>query len=194
MSSVSLTPTSYLVLGLVAGMGPMTSYDLKRMVGISIGYFWSFPHSQLYAEPARLAAAGLLDVHEEGRGRRRRTYSITEDGRTALRDWLHDATGAERYELRDLGILKLFFAGLAESPDDVAALARRQRDVARRTHKELEAIESQIGGSSVFGYPLLTLQLGKRVCDVYADFWAEVGTAVSDQTSARRASRTRAST
>ena len=174
MSSVSLTPTSYLVLGLLAGMGPMTSYDLKRMVAISIGYFWSFPHSQLYAEPARLAEGGLLEVHEEERGRRRRTYSITEDGRAALRAWLRDPSGGERYELRDLGLLKLFFGGLADSSEDVEILARRQLDVARRTLQELELIESQISAAKGFDYPLLTLQLGKRVVAVYDQFWTEV--------------------
>ena len=54
----SLTPTSYVVLGLVGAFGPCTSYDMKRFVSVSIGYFWPFPHSQLYAEPARLAQLG----------------------------------------------------------------------------------------------------------------------------------------
>ena len=50
-----LTPTSYLVLGLVAREGPSTPYDLKRHVAATIGHFWSFPHALLYKEPPRLA-------------------------------------------------------------------------------------------------------------------------------------------
>ena len=64
MSNDKLTPTSYLVLGLIALLGRATSYDLKAMVGRSIGYFWTFPHSQLYAEPDRLVGMGLLYGYE----------------------------------------------------------------------------------------------------------------------------------
>ena len=71
-SQVRLGPVSYLVLGIVALRGPSTPYDLKRFVQLSIGHFWPFPHTQLYAEPARLADAGLLEEMREESGRRRR--------------------------------------------------------------------------------------------------------------------------
>ena len=62
-------PVSYLVLGIIALRGPSTSYDLKRFVQLSVGHFWPFPHTQLYAEPARLAEAGLLEETQEESGR-----------------------------------------------------------------------------------------------------------------------------
>src|SRR5688572_20466911 len=65
-----LGPTSYLVLGIVALRGPSTPYDLKRFVQLTVGNFWPFPHTQLYAEPARLAEAGLLEETREETGRR----------------------------------------------------------------------------------------------------------------------------
>src|SRR5438132_12953587 len=93
VSTGSLSPVSYLVLGLVAKRGSATPYELKADVAKSIGYFWSFPHSQLYAEPARLARAGLLAEEREQGGRRRRTYSATHAGREALAAWLAEPTG-----------------------------------------------------------------------------------------------------
>ena len=51
-----LSPTSYVVLGLVSLRGPSTPYELKNAVEKSVAYFWTFPHSQLYREPERLAA------------------------------------------------------------------------------------------------------------------------------------------
>ena len=54
-SDPTLTPTSYIVLGLLAAAGASTPYALKQGVAGSIGHFWSVPHSQLYAEPERLA-------------------------------------------------------------------------------------------------------------------------------------------
>src|SRR5205807_9741462 len=112
MSNDKLTPTSYLVLGLIALLGRATSYDLKSVVGRSIGYFWSFPHSQLYAEPDRLVGMGLLAEDRESTGRRRRIYSITDAGRTELESWLRDPD-TEPPEFRIMGTLKLFFGNLA---------------------------------------------------------------------------------
>src|SRR5437867_3648743 len=101
MSSPRLSPTSYVVLGMVALRGPTTPYDLKRAVGRSVGYFWRFPHTQLYDEPARLAENGLLQVAQENDGRRRRTYTLTEAGLSALQEWVREPT-AEHFQLRDI--------------------------------------------------------------------------------------------
>lgn len=111
MSSEQLTPTSYLVLGLVAREGPSTPYELKRHVAATLGHFWSFPHTLLYGEPARLAGLGLLTEHREDDGRRRRIFTITEGGREVLRSWLARPS-REPTELRDPGLLQLFFADL----------------------------------------------------------------------------------
>ena len=112
MSSARLTPTSYLVLGLLGREGPSTPYELKRHVGATLGNFWSFPHTLLYSEPARLAGLGLVTETREHDGRRRREFTITEAGLHALGAWL-DQPHAEPTELRDLGLLQLFFADLA---------------------------------------------------------------------------------
>src|SRR6185503_18257596 len=109
MSSLRLGPVSYLVLGITALRGPSTPYDLKRFVQLSIGHFWPFPHTQLYAEPARLAAAGLLNETREESGRRRRHYELTETGRERLEGWLAEPVNSPN-EIRDLALLKLFFS------------------------------------------------------------------------------------
>ena len=83
-TEVRLGPVSYLVLGIIAMLGPSTPYDLKRFVQRSVANFWPFPHTQLYAEPKRLAEAGLLEETREESGRRRRHYAITETGRQRL--------------------------------------------------------------------------------------------------------------
>jgi PadR family transcriptional regulator, regulatory protein AphA len=112
---VRLTPTSYLVLGLLAREGPSTPYDLERHVRATLGHFWSFPHTLLYSEPPRLATFGLVDEVRETTGRRRRVFAVTTAGEAALRDWL-DRPSNEPTELRDPGLLQLFFADLA--PDE----------------------------------------------------------------------------
>ncbi len=103
-----LSPPSFIVLGLLAAAGEATPYDLKNMVAGSVGHFWSLQHAQLYTESARLAEAGLLSERREEGGRRRRFYSLTEEGTRAFEEWLNAPTG-ELFELRDLGLLKLYF-------------------------------------------------------------------------------------
>jgi DNA-binding PadR family transcriptional regulator len=126
----ALTTTSYLVLGLVGHLGRPTSYELKRAVADTIGGFWSVPHSQLYAEPARLATLGLLDEEQEKGGRRRRSYSLTRTGRKELDEWLAMPT-EEGTELRDLALLKLYFG--AQAPEgSVQRVAERAAALHRR--------------------------------------------------------------
>lgn len=172
MSSPNLTPTSYLVLGLVGMLSKATSYDMKRIVEISIGHFWSFPHSQLYAEPPRLVELGLLSEQQEQGGRRRRTYSITPAGRQALRSWLADDR-AETFEMRYLAMLKLFFGSLGD-PDDVARLAKTQEEAAREHLAELEAIGDQFGGVSGIESQLATLRMGLMMHRAAIRFWKEI--------------------
>src|SRR5262249_43107295 len=123
-TSIRLSPTSYLTLGLISYRGPSTPYQLKRAVSRSVGYFWPFPHTQLYEEPDRLARAGLLVEQREEVGRRRRIYAITQVGREALAAWLREPT-TDVMQLRDLAVLKLFFSEFMSS-DDLVAMAHEQ--------------------------------------------------------------------
>jgi DNA-binding PadR family transcriptional regulator len=129
MSTDLLTPTSRLVLGLLAHEGPSTPYDLKRHVAASLGQFWPFPHALLYAEPPRLVSLGLATEHREQYGRRRRIFTITPAGREAVRAWLgHPSRDAT--EIRDGGLLQLFFSDQGAA-DARGAIAREQLDIHR---------------------------------------------------------------
>src|SRR5664280_1529442 len=111
MSTDQLSPTSFLVLGLLAREGPSTPYELKHHVAETLGAIWSFPHALLYAEPPRLVAQGLATEEQELTGRRRRTFSITDDGLTSLQAWL-ERPSRDSTELRDVGLLQLLFANV----------------------------------------------------------------------------------
>jgi PadR family transcriptional regulator AphA len=169
VSRSTLTPVSYLVLGWIA-RGPATPYELKSRVARSVGYFWNFPHSQLYAEPARLVELGLLEEEREQGGRRRRIYSITEAGRQALETWLREPS-SEAPQIRDIGLLKLFF-GHTLDRDSVVALARAQEQSHRERLALYEQIESEIPGTAAFGRA--TLRAGLAFERVFLEFWQEI--------------------
>jgi DNA-binding PadR family transcriptional regulator len=187
MSSVRLSPTSYVVLGSVALRGPTTSYDLKRFVELSLGHFWAFPHSQLYAEPERLARAGLLTEEREDGGRRRRTYAITPEGGAALDDWLR-APVTTQVELRDLGLLKLFFGELADD-DVMRALAEEQVAAHRAMIARYDWIARRYGDRPEYAQRLLPLHAGFGLERAMLAFWEQLAEETSAQAPARAASQ-----
>jgi PadR family transcriptional regulator AphA len=172
MSTVRLGPTSYAVLGSIAVRGPSTSYDLKRFVEVTFGNFWSFPHSQLYAEPERLARAGLLTEEREDGGRRRRTYAITAAGREAVDAWLAEPSPGN-FELRDPGLLKLFFSELAD--DEVFhALVDEQIAVHRNTLSRYEWLGRRYGGRPEYARRVVTLRAGLGMERALLAFWEQL--------------------
>jgi PadR family transcriptional regulator, regulatory protein AphA len=172
VSTPRLSHTSYLVLGLIGGMGAATPYELKQTVGTSLGYFWSFPHSQLYSEPDRLVGLGLLAVDQEAGGRRRKRYSITDAGREVLRAWLRDPE-AGRAEVREPGLLKLFFGALADEAD-VTRLARARVRIYQEELRRYEEIEQSVAGEPSLSYPYATLRLGIAWVRACLTFWQDI--------------------
>lgn len=165
---MALTPTSYIVLGLIERAGPATPYQLKALVAASIGNFWSIPHSQLYAEPVRLARAGYLVEQREQSGRRRRTYRLSDAGQAALDAWRSEPTSALP-ELRDQALLKLFFGGEAASiaPPQLAVHEAKLAEY-RRARAALAADAEQTG-------PARTLEAGIAHEREWVRYWKRLG-------------------
>jgi DNA-binding PadR family transcriptional regulator len=164
---IKLTPTSYIVLGMVSVAKGATPYDLKQMIAATVGNFFSIPHSQIYSEPERLARAGYLDEDRERGGRRRKRYSLTQKGRKALSDWIAEPTD-ELYELRDPGLLKL---GFGTDPKKLAAV---QLEAHKKKLAELEAArnESRIPGAPDSARLVLEAGIGHE--REYIRFWSKL--------------------
>jgi PadR family transcriptional regulator, regulatory protein AphA len=166
VQDVRLTPTSYIVLGLLEMAGESTPYSLKQLVTRSVGHFWSLQHAQLYTEPERLATAGYVSEQRERTGRRRRLYRLTERGQAALDAWRADPA-TERAELREPSLLKLFFGA------DPARLAAAQIPTHRAKLAEDEAIRDGMP-AGVAGGPRQALDMGIRHEREMLRFWEEL--------------------
>ena len=162
---IRLTPTSYIVLGLINAAGRATPYDLKRMHATGIGGFWSLNHAQLYAEPDRLVEGGYLSVEREEGGRRRKQYEVTGSGREALDTWLANPSD-EFTELRDLGLLQLFFGA---DPKKVAEVQLRIHGEALAQYEALRA-----GADGWLEGPRLVLESGIGHEREWLRFWEGV--------------------
>ncbi len=188
MTEASLGPSSFIVLGLLSLYGAGTSYELKRWADESVGYFWTFPRSQLYAEPQRLVTLGLLTEQQEESGRRKRTFKITQAGQEALKAWLGRPAGVP--ELRDLGLLKLFFIDCAnvEALPHLAAEQLALHQARLTEYEKLQEANHHLEGSS----EATTLRMGFLYERASIAFWSEVQ-ASSPQASSPQASSPQAS-
>lgn len=115
-----LTTTSYALLGLLA-IRPWTAYELTQQMRRSMHYLWPKSESLLYTEPKKLVEAGLARCAEQRRGDRTRAqYSITADGRRALRAWLDTDPAAPLFEIESM--LRVTFADQGTPEQLVRAL------------------------------------------------------------------------
>ena len=77
---------------------PMTGYELAKTFDTSIGFFWRADHQQIYRELTRLRDRGHIqgrEVVQSGKPNKL-VYTLTSDGRAALRQWAASRAGPHR--------------------------------------------------------------------------------------------------
>lgn len=169
MSERRLTETSYIVLGMLEFMQPATPYDLKRVASLSTMSFWTISPSQLYSECARLAKEGLLSEVREQTGRRKRIYSLTKAGISALGAWRAEPGRAIIGELHDFGLLKLF---LGTDPAMLARAYLPEYEGRLRHYEALHDVSMSIEDTPRGG--LLALEAGIGHLREYVRFWKQL--------------------
>lgn len=137
-----LSNTAYTILAMLSN-GPKTGYDIKNKVDQSTQFFWTASYGQIYPELRRLAEIGMISGAEKSQGKRTRTeYTINKAGHEALLEWLRRP--AETCELRDDGLLKIFFAEELE-PGEAIALVRSIEAERRDSLNQLHDIDRVLG-------------------------------------------------
>src|SRR3954470_2933490 len=82
--AMRLKPGSHLILGML-NRGHATGYAIKRTVDLSTRFFWAGSLAQVYPAPAGLEQDGFVVSVDDPHGiRPRKTYTLTDKGRTAL--------------------------------------------------------------------------------------------------------------
>jgi PadR family transcriptional regulator, regulatory protein AphA len=131
-TDLRLSTTEATVLGLLA-FGRRSGYDLLGLAQRSVGYLWTPSRSQVYKVLPRLVDAGLATSREVAQSRRpdKAVYTITAQGRKALRSWL----GEIERDPPDAGaifVLKLFFSDLVAPEVALAQLNAYRAFLERR--------------------------------------------------------------
>jgi PadR family transcriptional regulator AphA len=164
----TLSPTAYVILGMVSKEA-RSGYEIKSIVDTTTRFFWAASYGQIYPELKRLSEAGLVvGVDSPTGGRRRTVYEITADGEEALKAWLRKPP--ETYEMREEGLLKLFFAGVLP-PGEAVEIVRAMRAHRLAVNRQLREMEP---GAEAKGdpYVLMVLRSGIEFTGWFAE-WCE---------------------
>ena len=169
----SLTPTARVILGMLK-LGAPTGYEIKKAIDGSTRFFWTASYGQIYPELKRLQRDGLVRSKQEPRGKVKRTfYELTPKGEEALHEWL---TGQNTmFEIRDEGLLRLFFSDVLSQEDVLANLRLQQElfDLVLAQFREIEAV-ARGGVEDGLDYPYLVLRYGLDFITWARDWYAEI--------------------
>ncbi|MCP3404864.1 PadR family transcriptional regulator [Bradyrhizobium sp. CCGB01] len=162
---------------------PMTGYELAKTFDSSIGFFWKADHQQIYRELSKLRDRGYIqgrEVVQSGKPNKL-IYTLTPEGRTALRHWA--ARPSTPPSIKDDLLVRLHALDSIDiEPMRTDLMARLEHH--RDRHENYERIlkkrfpEGTASGVLDLGN-LLLLQLGARHEQMVADFCEEALEALS---------------
>jgi PadR family transcriptional regulator AphA len=179
-----LSPTAYVILGMVS-KEPRSGYEIKAVVDGSTRFFWAASYGQIYPELKRLSEAGLVvGVEAPTGGRRRTVYEITADGEEELKSWLRQPPAT--YEMREEGLLKLFFANLLP-PEEAVEILRAMRAHRLEIAAQLRAMEPTAQRKED-PFPLMVLRGGIEFTEWFADWCERMETQILDSVPEKRSS------
>jgi PadR family transcriptional regulator, regulatory protein AphA len=80
---------SYALLGFLSWR-PHTGYDLKKLLTDSLAFYWTGNNAQIYRSLTELHRDGLVtqEIQVQEKYPARKVYTITDQGRAALRAWV----------------------------------------------------------------------------------------------------------
>jgi DNA-binding PadR family transcriptional regulator len=136
---MKLAEGDYAVLGFLL-LKPMTGYEVKAMMDITIGSFNRASYGGIYPSLRKLARKKYVEMRQStAAGRIRKTYRPLPAGKKAFRTWLRAPVDITR---GPGGILtKLFFLGLGERADAQAFSG----DVRRAARERIEWLKHIAG-------------------------------------------------
>lgn len=159
------TATSFAILGLL-GLQPWTAYELVAQTRRSLHHFWPRSEAHLYAELKRLVERGHADAEVvEGRRGQSTRYTITPQGRAALRDWLRTEPAQPTIEVEAL--LRLLLADQGSIEDLRAAVEATARQARELRDRSLALGEELLTTGGPFPS---RLHLTERVVALYGEF------------------------
>lgn len=162
--------------------GPMHPYELaRRLTDSGKDRSVRFNRGTLYTVVRQLAKAGLIEPREVVRDTQRpeRTvYGLTEDGRTELREWLHESVAVPQTEYPLFGVALSLVSAI---PPEVAVdLLRRRSDALNDEITETRAAIDDAGQQGLHWVFLAEEEYRARVLLTEREYVDQLATALAD--------------
>ena len=152
-----MKPTTYAILGQLA-FRPWAAYELVKEMRRNFHYFYPRAESGLYAELKKLDQLGLARSESQTKGKKDRlVYTITEEGRKVLRDWL--STEPSSFHLEFDGLLRLFLSRFGSPGVVQNALKKTRLD-----SEELLELAQKVGREYLTGIAPAQSEIVLRAC------------------------------
>lgn len=168
----------YTLLGCL-DVGPMTGYDLKKMLDDTTLFFWHAELSQIYPALKQLEKRKLIASQTQPQDGKpdKKIHSITPQGREHLRAWLSEPLDSVP-PVKNPALLKLFFSG-GLPKEEILDQLRCQLAVQRAQLKRLQLdIPARMQSAPLAGAarPRLMWELARRYGEAQAEMtirWLE---------------------
>jgi DNA-binding PadR family transcriptional regulator len=138
--------------------GAQTGYELKHLMGRSVGFFFGASYGSIYPALRDLEREGSVRVSEVVQSRRpnKKVYEITDAGRERFREALGEQPASDAF--RSEFLMHLFFGHLHES-ERLLELVRERREEQLAAIETLEGVGEEFKGVAT-PYQLMTLRSG----------------------------------
>ena len=154
------TTTAEALLGMLS-LGPRSGYELRKLIGESIGNFWAESYGQIYPTLKRLEQEELVRS-AEGERMGSKVYSLTDAGFARLREWL--GVPPKRQVARNDLLLKLFFGNLSSLETVWGQVEARRKELVADLGR-YDGIERDLqrrhAGEAGLPFWLMTVRYGK---------------------------------
>lgn len=162
------------ILGLLSHED-LTGYKIKKRMDTTLKYFWGASYGSIYPTLSDLVKQGLA-VKRDGteNNRNKIIYSITEEGRNHLKDWLR--LPAEKDELRYETLLKLFFGnetGVLQAISHIDAFEAKIEKELQYLLGAADFLRNNVSLDDTHKYYLLTAEFGIKTYRAYLDWCKE---------------------
>jgi DNA-binding PadR family transcriptional regulator len=166
--------TVYIILGLL-NHEDLSGYDIKKRIDFMISSFWEVGYGQIYPTLGHLEKERLVikRISKTSQGPEKNLYSITEEGREVLTEWLKLPEQREytKYEI----LVKLFFGSLVSTEDNT----KRIDDFKVRHSQNLKMLEMYkenlkqvLNNEDDHLFYYITVLFGERIYKAYLE-WAD---------------------
>ena len=132
------------LLGLLS-YGPMTGYDLKKLLDYPMGFFWLAQMSQIYRELNKLEEKGLVKSEIKPQEKRpdRKVYQITKGGKETFLSWLNKFPEQLNEASRSRFLMRIFFSSKIKL-DELAFEIKRYKKEIEEELRYLNKVEQWI--------------------------------------------------